>query len=74
METTRTSPSRNLNTQIVTKAKALSLFDNPSDLARAIGIRPQAIYKWPDRLPARISDRVIAALVRTGRQIPGDFL
>lgn len=32
--------------------------------ADAIGISYQAVSKWPDELPARIEDRVIAALAR----------
>ena len=35
--------------------------------AKAIGILPGAVSQWPDVLPQRIADRVIAALVRTGR-------
>lgn len=38
--------------------------------AEAIGINPQAISQWPDELPARLQDRVIAALVRAGRPVP----
>ena len=32
--------------------------------AEAIGIKPQAISQWPDVLPARLIDRVQAALYR----------
>lgn len=32
--------------------------------ADAIGIKPQAIYQWPDPLPPRISDRVEACIAR----------
>lgn len=32
--------------------------------AKAIGISIQAVNKWPDELPARISDRVLAVLAR----------
>lgn len=35
-----------------------------SNAAKAIGISIQAVNKWPDELPARISDRVLAALAR----------
>lgn len=35
-----------------------------SEAARAIGIMPQAVSQWPDVLPSRTSDRVIAALAR----------
>lgn len=33
-----------------------------TEAAKAIGINPQAVTQWPDDLPRRISDRVIAAL------------
>lgn len=33
-----------------------------SEAAKAIGINPQAVTQWPEELPRRISDRVIAAL------------
>lgn len=32
--------------------------------AEAIGITPQAVFDWPDELPPRIEDRVLAALYR----------
>lgn len=32
--------------------------------AEAVGITPSAVTQWPDELPARISDRVLAALAR----------
>lgn len=32
--------------------------------ASAIGIMPQAVTQWPEDLPPRIADRVIAALAR----------
>lgn len=32
--------------------------------ANAVGITPQAISQWPDELPPRITDRVLAALAR----------
>lgn len=32
--------------------------------ADAIGVSPQAVGDWPDLLPPRIADRVIAAWVR----------
>lgn len=42
--------------------------------ADAIGINSQAISQWPEVLPARLADRVIAACVRTGVAIPKDVL
>ena len=35
-----------------------------ADVAEAIGITPQAVSQWPDELPARIADRVQAAIAR----------
>lgn len=35
-----------------------------SKAAKAIGIMPQAITQWPEELPGRIADRVIAALAK----------
>lgn len=32
--------------------------------AEAIGVSPQAVCDWPDLLPERISDRVLAAWAR----------
>jgi hypothetical protein len=32
--------------------------------AAAIGVTPQAVAGWPDELPPRIEDRVLAALYR----------
>ncbi len=32
--------------------------------AEKIGITPQAVSQWPDELPARIADRVYAAMAR----------
>lgn len=35
-----------------------------SGAARAVGVTYQAVYQWPDPLPPRIADRVLAALAR----------
>ena len=40
-----------------------------SAAAEAIGISYQAVDKWPDELPPRIADRVLAALAR--KHLPG---
>jgi len=32
--------------------------------ANAVGVTSQAVTQWPDDLPARLSDRVLAALSR----------
>lgn len=47
------------------KAIAIRLLGgNATEAGRAIGIRSQAIVQWPQELPPRIADRVIAALAR----------
>lgn len=63
--------------ELKTKTQALALFgDKQSDaitaLIEAIGdISRSAIYQWPEELPPRVVDRVIAAALRTGR-LPRD--
>ncbi len=49
------------------KEEAVNLFGTPSQLAQAVGVTLQAISGWPDVLTDRISDRVIAAGVRAGK-------
>ena len=47
------------------KAKAIELLGGSiASAAEAIGVTYQAVGKWPDPLPARIEDRVIALLAR----------
>lgn len=47
------------------KTEAIELLGGtPSAAAAAIGVKPQAVSGWPDVLPARIADRVQAALYR----------
>ena len=47
------------------KTKAIELLGgSTSAAASAIGISYQAVDKWPDVLPARIADRVYAAIAR----------
>lgn len=54
------------------KSKAIELLGGTTTAAAAaIGITPQAIADWPDVLPKRIEDRVLAALYR---QQHGDTL
>lgn len=53
------------------KAKAIELLGgSPASAAAAIGISYQAVDKWPDQLPARIADRVQAALWRLQQAKP----
>jgi len=48
------------------KSKAIEMFGTASELSRVLGCTPSAIFQWPDLLPDRIADRVIAACVRSG--------
>ena len=47
------------------KQKAIQLLGGTTAAAaEAIGVTYQAVDKWPDVLPARIADRVLAAQAR----------
>lgn len=47
------------------KADAIQMLGgSTASAAKAIGISYQAVDKWPDDLPRRIEDRVIAAALR----------
>jgi hypothetical protein len=47
------------------KTEAIQLLGGTTtSAAEAIGITPQAVSDWPDELPPRIEDRVLAALYR----------
>lgn len=47
------------------KSKAIELLGGTTAAAaKAIGVTYQAIDKWPDELPPRLADRVLAALAR----------
>jgi DNA-binding transcriptional regulator YdaS (Cro superfamily) len=53
------------------KSEALAVLGpRPSDLARAIGVTPSAVSQWPEELPPRIADRVVAAIARRVQQQP----
>lgn len=57
------------------KHQALELLGGTvATAAAAIGISYQAVDKWPDELPSRIVDRVIAALVKKGLPVPRELL
>lgn len=49
------------------KSDAIDLFGDMPGLAAAVGVTYQAVRQWPDPLPARIADRVIAAGLRAGK-------
>ena len=47
------------------KAKAIELLGGSvTAAADEIGVTYQAVEKWPDPLPPRIADRVVAAIAR----------
>jgi hypothetical protein len=47
------------------KAKAIELLGGTTaSAAKEIGVTYQAVVKWPDELPPRIADRVLAVLAR----------
>lgn len=57
------------------KSEAINLLG--SDASAAAGVLEvsyQAVNKWPDLLPRRISDRVLGACWRNGIHVPEKFL
>jgi len=57
------------------KSKAIELLGGTTaSAAAAIGISYQAVDKWPELLPQRLVDRVIAALVKQKRHVPKELL
>lgn len=47
------------------KATAIRLLGGTvTAAAAAVGVTPSAVTQWPDDLPGRIEDRVLAALAR----------
>jgi predicted transcriptional regulator len=57
----------------LTKSRALELLGGtPTAVAEALGITPSAVSQWPDDLPGRIEDRVLAALAR--RHLPPELI
>lgn len=57
------------------KSEAIDLLGGElSAAADAMDISYQAVSKWPDVLPRRISDRVLGACTRRGIDIPLQFL
>lgn len=55
------------------KTKALELLGgSTASAAEAIGVSYQAVDKWPDPLPPRIEDRVVAVIAR--RHLPPELL
>lgn len=55
------------------KSEAIKLLGGtPTTAAAAVGITVSAVSQWPDELPQRIVDRVLAALAR--RHLPPEML
>jgi len=48
------------------KKQVIKFFGTQMNLARAVGITASSAAAWPDPLPRRIEDRVIAACLRNG--------
>lgn len=49
------------------KSEAIGLFGSVTATAQAVGVSQPDVSQWRDPLPARIVDRIVAALVRHGR-------
>jgi hypothetical protein len=55
------------------KSKAIELLGgSTTTAAAAVGISYQAVDKWPDVLPDRIADRVLAVLAR--KHLPAEVI
>lgn len=55
------------------KARALELLGGTvATAAEAIGVSSAAISQWPDELPSRLEDRVLAALAR--KHLPPELI
>ena len=64
-----------LTLALMKKSRALELLGGTvATAAEAIGISSAAVSQWPDELPDRIVDRVIAALVKLKKPVPADLL
>jgi|GEM_PF-3232117 len=48
------------------KKQVIKFFGTQTNLARAVGITAASVAAWPDPLPRRIEDRVLAACFRNG--------
>lgn len=53
------------------KKQAIAYFGGVCATARAVGVSSAAVCRWPDVLSPKISDRIIAALVRKGMDVSG---
>ena len=56
------------------KSEAIDLLGGEvSAAAELLGVSYQAVNKWPEQLPPRISDRVLGVCVRKGIEVPARF-
>ena len=51
---------------ITTKTQAKALFGDQAGIARALGISPQAVHRYPEQLTQRQGDAITGAAVRLG--------
>lgn len=50
----------------MTKTEAIKLFGNVRELAKALGITPQAIYLWDEELSERRENEIIGTAFKLG--------
>ena len=50
----------------MTKSEAIKIFGDVRKLAQALGITPQAVYLWEERLSERRENEIIGAAFRLG--------
>lgn len=61
--------------RLMNKQDAIDLLGGTTaDVARAVGTTNSAISQWPDVLPQRLIDRVLAACLRAGIKVPKQYL
>lgn len=61
---------------ITTKTQARERFGDQAGIARALGITPQAVHRWPEQLTTRQSNEITGAAIRQNwirqiRRTPG---
>lgn len=55
------------------KKAAIKAFGSVTELAAACGVTTSAVSQWPDWLPRKMADKVLAAFVRAGRLPPAEL-
>ncbi len=56
------------------KQVAINLFGSGAALGRALGVSRQSISQLPGTLPQAVADRVVGAVIRSGRLTPQEIL